>query len=140
VCVRGGGRRRVNRRACYKNGAQCGEDSCVAGTRELENSRIIALSRMGQNKVISIGIEICTSTLQADALTTAELDEYRQQVRDKLQQAASRAGRPIIHAFTPEELKAAGDADIALHRLAHVKGGGAQSSHGLLIVQVAFSS
>jgi len=45
---------------------------------------------------------------KADALTTAELDEYRQQVRDKLQQAASRAGRPIIHAFTPEELKAAG--------------------------------
>ena len=46
---------------------------------------------------------------QADALTTAELDEYRQQVRDKLAQASSRAGRPIIHAFTPEELQAAGD-------------------------------
>lgn len=47
--------------------------------------------------------------VQADALTTAELEAYREEVREKLQQAGEHSGRPVMHTFSDAQLEAAGD-------------------------------
>ena len=51
-----------------------------------------------------------TAYLQADALTTAELDRYRQTITEKLQEVSAQIGRPVLHHFSPEDLQRAGEA------------------------------
>ena len=52
--------------------------------------------------------------LQADALTTAELSHFRQLVKDRLEEAASKVGRPIMHQFSAEDIERAGRRPVLL--------------------------
>ena len=55
-----------------------------------------------------------SASMQADALTTSELDAYRQHVREELQQASLRVSRPVMHTFSAADLKAAGASQLCL--------------------------
>ena len=55
-----------------------------------------------------------SASMQADALTTSELDAYRQHIREELEKASLQVGRPVMHTFSAADLKAAGASQLCL--------------------------